>query len=66
MVRKTAVVGANYVPADAISQLEMWQADTFNPHEIDKELGSEHWDEYHASLLHDLLAGGSSRFSAQD
>ena len=33
------IVGSNYVPVDAINQLEMWQADTFNPTQIDKELG---------------------------
>jgi hypothetical protein len=33
------LVGSNYVPADAINQLEMWQADTFNPARIDQELG---------------------------
>jgi hypothetical protein len=33
------LVGANYIPASAINELEMWQADTFNPAEIDKELG---------------------------
>jgi hypothetical protein len=33
------LVGSNYIPADAINQLEMWQADTFNPQQIDKELG---------------------------
>ena len=32
------LVGANYIPADAINQLEMWQADTFDPAEIDREL----------------------------
>ncbi len=32
------LVGANYVPADSINQLEMWQAATFNPALIDKEL----------------------------
>lgn len=32
-------VGSNFIPSDAINQLEMWQADTFNPQEIDKELG---------------------------
>jgi hypothetical protein len=32
-------VGANYVPANAINQLEMWQAATFDPVTIDKELG---------------------------
>jgi hypothetical protein len=33
------LVGSNYVPASAINQLEMWQADTFNPSQIDTELG---------------------------
>jgi hypothetical protein len=33
------LVGANYVPANAINQLEMWQADTFDLKTIDKELG---------------------------
>src|SRR3954447_15495012 len=33
------LVGANYSPATAINQLEMWQADSFDPAQIDKELG---------------------------
>ena len=33
------LVGSNYIPADAINQLEMWQADSFNPAQIDKEMG---------------------------
>jgi len=33
------LVGSNYIPADAINQLEMWQAASFNPGQIDKELG---------------------------
>jgi hypothetical protein len=32
-------VGANYIPATAINELEMWQADTFDPQRIDLELG---------------------------
>lgn len=32
-------VGANFVPSTAINQLEMWQADTFDPETIDRELG---------------------------
>ncbi len=32
-------VGSNYIPKDAINQLEMWQADSFDPKEIDWELG---------------------------
>jgi hypothetical protein len=37
--RQPYLVGANYVPATAINQLEMWQADTFDPKRIDMELG---------------------------
>jgi hypothetical protein len=33
------LAGANYLPFNAINQLEMWQADTFDPATIDKELG---------------------------
>jgi cellulase (glycosyl hydrolase family 5) len=33
------LVGSNYVPASAINELEMWQADTFDAAAIDKELG---------------------------
>ena len=33
------LVGANYIPSDAINQLEMFQAETFNPALNDKELG---------------------------
>lgn len=33
------LAGCNYVPQNAINQLEMWQAETFDPFLIDKELG---------------------------
>ncbi|HEX4487290.1 MAG TPA: 1,4-beta-xylanase, partial [Terriglobales bacterium] len=33
------LVGSNYTPSNAINELEMWQAETFDPKEIDKELG---------------------------
>ena len=33
------LVGSNYAPASAINELEMWQAQTFDPTEIDRELG---------------------------
>jgi hypothetical protein len=51
------LVGSNFIPATAINQLEMWQADTFDPAEIDKELG---WAEHIGMntmrvFLHDLL-----------
>lgn len=31
--------GADFLPSTAINQLEMWQAATFDPSTIDKELG---------------------------
>src|SRR5690349_15279102 len=37
--RQPWLVGSNYIPATAINELEMWQADTFDPKTIDKELG---------------------------
>jgi hypothetical protein len=51
------LVGADYIPANAINQLEMWQAATFDPKEIDKELG---WAQSIGMntmrvFLHDLL-----------
>jgi hypothetical protein len=51
------LVGSNYVPKSAINQLEMWQAETFNPVEIDRELS---WAEALGMntmrvFLHDLL-----------
>ena len=50
-------VGANFLPSNAINQLEMWQADTFDEKEIDRELG---WAESLGMntmrvFLHDLL-----------
>ncbi|WP_035455480.1 endo-1,4-beta-xylanase [Algoriphagus terrigena] len=33
------LVGANFTPSNAINQLEMWDATTFSPELIDKELG---------------------------
>ncbi|MET0210086.1 MAG: hypothetical protein ABW220_13670 [Burkholderiaceae bacterium] len=63
-------LGANFVPANAINQLAMWQAESFDPERIDLELG------WAAGLglntmrvfLHDLLwaqdaAGFKSRIS---
>ena len=32
------LVGCNFTPSNAINQLEMWQEDTFDPQQIDKEL----------------------------
>jgi len=33
------IVGANFVPSTAVNQLDMWQAVTFDPTAIDRELG---------------------------
>jgi hypothetical protein len=51
------MIGCNYIPSNAVNQLEMWQEDSFSPFLIDKELS------WAASLgfnsvrvfLHDLL-----------
>ena len=32
-------VGCDYIPSDAINQIEMWSASTYNHEQIDKELG---------------------------
>ena len=37
--RQPWMVGCNFTPSTAINQLEMWQADTFDPATIDRELG---------------------------
>lgn len=37
-VRQPWLVGSNYIPATAVNQLEMWQADSFDPKRIDQEL----------------------------
>src|SRR5690242_2586139 len=55
--RQPWLTGANYIPADAINQLEMWQAASFDPQQIDKELG---WAENLGMntmrvFLHDLV-----------
>lgn len=36
---RPGLVGANFTPSTAINQLEMWQAETFDPETIDRELG---------------------------
>lgn len=55
--RQQWLVGANFLPSNGINQLEMWQADTFDPAEIDRELG---WAQNIGMntmrvFLHDLL-----------
>jgi len=51
------LVGSNYIPRSAINQLEMWQEATFDPAQMDQELG---WAEALGMntmrvFLHDLL-----------
>jgi hypothetical protein len=51
------LVGSNYIPKSAINELEMWQEASFDPDQIDKELG---WAEGLGMntmrvFLHDLL-----------
>ena len=51
------LVGSNYIPRSAINELEMWQEPTFDPEQIDQELG---WAEGLGMntmrvFLHDLL-----------
>lgn len=36
--KQSWLVGANYVPAHASNQIEMWQKETFNPQQIEAEL----------------------------
>ena len=56
--RQPWLLGSNYIPASAINQLEMFQADTFDPERIDRELG---WAREQFGMntmrvyLHDLL-----------
>jgi hypothetical protein len=33
------LVGCNFLPSTAVNDIEMWQADTFDPQTIDRELG---------------------------
>lgn len=56
------LVGPNYTPATAINQLEMWQAETFDPQTIDKELGWAADLGMNAArvYLHDLVYEGDS------
>jgi len=51
------LVGANYAPANAINELEMFQADTFDPVTIDKELAMAEQIGMNTMrvFLHDLL-----------
>jgi hypothetical protein len=62
------LVGCNFLPSSAINQLEMWQAETYDPQTIDRELG---WAEalgFNALrvYLHDLVwRDDQARFTAR-
>ena len=55
--RQPWLVGCNFTPSTAINQLEMWQAATFDPKTIDRELGwaAEMGMNTIRVYLHDLL-----------
>jgi hypothetical protein len=56
-------VGANYITSNAINQLEMFQAETYDPRRIDTELGWARSNGFNAVrvFLHDLLWAQDSR-----
>ncbi len=61
--RQPWLVGCNFIPSSAVNQLEMWQAETFDPETIDRELG---WAEALGFntvrvFLHDLLWAADAR-----
>src|SRR3954463_9515503 len=51
------LAGSNFAPSTAINQLEMWQASTFDPSTIDRELGLAESLAFNTMrvFLHDLL-----------
>ncbi len=51
------LVGCNFTPSTAINQLEMWQAETWDPKTIDRELGWAHELGFTSVrvFLHDLV-----------
>ena len=55
--RQPWLVGCNFTPSSASNQLEMWQAETFDPETIDRELGwaAELGFNVMRVYLHDLL-----------
>jgi hypothetical protein len=55
--RQPWLTGCNFIPSNAINQLEMWQAETFDPAAIDRELGLAAALGFNTvrTFLHDLL-----------
>jgi hypothetical protein len=54
------LLGCNFIPSTAINQLEMWQAETFDPATIERELGWAAGLGFNTArvFLHDLLWDG--------
>ncbi len=50
------IAGANFLPMSASNELEMWQADTFDPNEIDREMALAQGLGFNSmrTFLHDL------------
>ncbi|MEM1446029.1 MAG: cellulase family glycosylhydrolase [Planctomycetota bacterium] len=61
------LVGCNYNPRTASNQLEMWQAETFDPSTIEQELrwSADLGFNCHRVYLHDLLWEDASAFFAR-
>lgn len=55
--QKGWLVGCNFNPSNSINQLEMWQAETFDTAQINKELGWAEWLGFNSVrvFLHNLL-----------
>ena len=67
--RQPWLVGCNFIPSSAVNQLEMWQAKTFDPGTIDRELGWAAGIGFNAirTYLHDLAWGADAdRFKPRD
>ena len=50
------IAGANYLPRSAVNELEMWQAETFDPDQVDREMALAEGLGFTAmrTFLHDL------------
>ena len=55
------LVGCNFIPSNAINQLEMWQADTFDPATNDRELG---WAEDLGFTMHAIVSNHCPQMTA--
>ena len=55
--RQPWLIGCNFIPSNAVNQLEMWQVETFDPATIDRELGCAGEVGFNTvrTYLHDLV-----------